>query len=210
MRPGSRRIPARCCSPAIDPSRAWSGHPMHLNIPREVAWPELTAGFSLDLSASKSLDIAASGINQVSVSVLHKVMVDYWAVVSAVLFSMLVGILLGWYPALRASRLAPIEAIRPPQGRLARRTHRAAEARSVGEALLLHLGHGIHLQARLGDEKQCIPVLISATPEVLEDLVDKGGRKELVGFTDGARGSAQGVLRLPGRAPETSTDYQSH
>ena len=38
--------------------------------------------------------------------------VDYLAVVSAVLFSMLVGILFGWYPALRASRLAPIEAIR--------------------------------------------------------------------------------------------------
>jgi len=39
-------------------------------------------------------------------------LVDYWAVVSAVLFSMLVGILFGWYPAQRASRLAPIEAIR--------------------------------------------------------------------------------------------------
>jgi putative ABC transport system permease protein len=38
--------------------------------------------------------------------------VDYWAVVSAVLFSMLIGILFGWYPAQRASRLAPIEAIR--------------------------------------------------------------------------------------------------
>ena len=38
--------------------------------------------------------------------------VDYWAVISAVLFSMLVGILFGWYPALRASRLSPIEAIR--------------------------------------------------------------------------------------------------
>lgn len=38
--------------------------------------------------------------------------VDSWAVGSAVLFSMLVGILFGWYPALRASRLAPIEAIR--------------------------------------------------------------------------------------------------
>src|SRR6267378_1566428 len=40
----------------------------------------------------------------------------------------------------------------------------------------------IHLQARLEDEKQCILVLIGATPE---------GRKELVGFTDGARESAQ-------------------
>src|SRR4030088_263846 len=40
---------------------------------------------------------------------------------------------------------------------------------------------GIHLEARLEDEKQCILVLIGAAPE---------GRKELVGFTDGARESA--------------------
>lgn len=41
---------------------------------------------------------------------------------------------------------------------------------------------GIHLQARLEDEKQCILVIIGATPE---------GKKELLGFTDGARESAQ-------------------
>ena len=40
---------------------------------------------------------------------------------------------------------------------------------------------GIHLQARLEEEKQCILVIIGATPE---------GRKELIGFTDGARESA--------------------
>jgi transposase-like protein len=40
---------------------------------------------------------------------------------------------------------------------------------------------GIHLEARLADEKQCILVLIGATPQ---------GKKELVGFTDGARESA--------------------
>jgi putative transposase len=40
---------------------------------------------------------------------------------------------------------------------------------------------GIHLQARLEDEKQCILVMIGATPE---------GKKELIGFTDGARESA--------------------
>jgi putative transposase len=40
---------------------------------------------------------------------------------------------------------------------------------------------GIHLQARMEDEKQCILVLIGATPE---------GKKELVGFADGARESA--------------------
>jgi len=38
------------------------------------------------------------------------------------------------------------------------------------------------VQARLEDEKQCILVLIGATPE---------GKKELLGFTDGARESAQ-------------------
>jgi transposase-like protein len=41
---------------------------------------------------------------------------------------------------------------------------------------------GIYLQARLADAKQCILVIIGATPE---------GRKELLGFTDGARESAQ-------------------
>src|SRR6187397_3689924 len=41
---------------------------------------------------------------------------------------------------------------------------------------------GIYLQARLEDSKQCILVIIGATPE---------GKKELLGFTDGARESAQ-------------------
>ena len=53
---------------------------------------------------------------------------------------------------------------------------------------------GIYLQARLDEEKQCILVLIGATPE---------GRKELIGFTDGARESAQDwrelLLDLKGR-----------
>jgi transposase-like protein len=40
---------------------------------------------------------------------------------------------------------------------------------------------GIHLQARLEDDVQCILVIIGATPE---------GKKELIGFTDGTRESA--------------------
>ena len=40
---------------------------------------------------------------------------------------------------------------------------------------------GIHLEARLEDQAQCILVMIGATPE---------GKKELVGFTDGMRESA--------------------
>jgi putative transposase len=41
---------------------------------------------------------------------------------------------------------------------------------------------GIHLEARLAEQAQCILVIIGATPE---------GRKELVGFTDGIRESSQ-------------------
>ena len=41
---------------------------------------------------------------------------------------------------------------------------------------------GIHLEARLEDQAQCILVIIGATPE---------GKKELVGFTDGMRESTQ-------------------
>ena len=55
-----------------------------------------------------------------------------------------------------------------------------AEARSVGEALRLHLGRRHPSRSPPRGEKQCILVLIGATPE---------GRKELVGFTDGARES---------------------
>ena len=43
---------------------------------------------------------------------------------------------------------------------------------------------GIYLQARLEDAKQCILVIIGATPE---------GKKELLGFTDGARDDRAGL-----------------
>jgi putative transposase len=41
---------------------------------------------------------------------------------------------------------------------------------------------GIHLEARLEEQAQCILVIIGATPE---------GQKELVGFTDGMREGSQ-------------------
>ena len=52
---------------------------------------------------------------------------------------------------------------------------------------------GIHLQARLKDEKPCILVLIGATPE---------GRKELIGFTVGAK------LRFDDGARESAQDWR--
>ena len=63
---------------------------------------------------------------------------------------------------------------------------------------------GIYLQGRLEDDKQCILVLIGATPE---------GRKELLGFQTGFRESAQSwrelLVDLKGRglsiAPELAT-----
>ena len=60
--------------------------------------------------------------------------------------------------------------------------HARWEARDLSARSYVYIwADGIHLQARLEDEKQCILVLIGATSE---------GKKELVGFTDGARESA--------------------
>jgi hypothetical protein len=60
--------------------------------------------------------------------------------------------------------------------------HTAWQKRDLSAKRYVYIwADGIHLQPRLEDEKQCILVLIGATPE---------GRKELVGFTDGARESA--------------------
>jgi putative transposase len=57
--------------------------------------------------------------------------------------------------------------------------HAQWEARDLSARRYVYIwADGIHLQARLEDEKQCILVLIGATLE---------GKKELVGFTDGAR-----------------------
>ncbi|MGY4501866.1 transposase-like protein [Bradyrhizobium sp. GM24.11] len=60
--------------------------------------------------------------------------------------------------------------------------HTAWQKRDLSAKRYVYIwADGIHLEARLEDDKQCILVLIGATPE---------GRKELVGFTDGARESA--------------------
>jgi putative transposase len=70
--------------------------------------------------------------------------------------------------------------------------HAAWQKRDLSAKRYVYIwADGIHLEARLEDEKQCILVLIGATPE---------GRKELVGFTDGARESAQGLARSAARS----------
>ena len=60
--------------------------------------------------------------------------------------------------------------------------HAAWQKRDLSAKRYVYIwADGIHLQVRMEDEKQCILVLIGASPE---------GRKELVGFTDGTRENA--------------------
>ena len=79
-------------------------------------------------------------------------------------------------PGLSASTIARLKEIWIDE-------HKRWKARDLSAKRYVYIwADGIYLQARLEDEKQCILVIIGATPE---------GRKELVGFTDGLRESAQ-------------------
>ena len=57
----------------------------------------------------------------------------------------------------------------------------------MGDRYVYFWADGIHVQARLEDEAQCLLVVIGATPE---------GKKELVGLIDGVRESAQSWKEL--------------
>jgi putative transposase len=79
-------------------------------------------------------------------------------------------------PGLSASNIARLKDIWADE-------HKAWEKRDLSTKRYVYVwADGIHLQARLEDDAQCILVLIGATPE---------GAKELIGFTDGLRESAQ-------------------
>lgn len=92
-------------------------------------------------------------------------------------FGEALGALLGKdAPGLSASTIARLKEIWADE-------HKAWEKRDLSGARYAYVwADGIHLQARLEDDAQCILVLIGATPE---------GEKELIGFTDGLRESAQ-------------------
>ena len=78
-------------------------------------------------------------------------------------------------PGLSASNIARLKDIWADE-------HKAWEKRDLSSKRYVYVwADGIHLQARLEDDAQCILVLIGATPE---------GNKELIGFTDGLRESA--------------------
>ncbi len=78
-------------------------------------------------------------------------------------------------PGLSASNIARLKEIWADE-------HKAWEKRDLSAKRYVYVwADGIHLQARLEDQAQCILVLIGATPE---------GNKELIGFTDGLRESS--------------------
>ena len=70
----------------------------------------------------------------------------------------------------------------PPQGGVDRRHARWQKRDLSAKRYVYCWADGIHLEARLEEQAQCMLVIIGATPE---------GRKELVGFTDGIRESTQ-------------------
>ena len=78
-------------------------------------------------------------------------------------------------PGLSASTIARLKEIWLDE-------HQHWRNRDLSAKRYVYVADGIYLQARLEDAKQCILVIIGATPE---------GKKELLGFTDGARESAQ-------------------
>jgi len=79
-------------------------------------------------------------------------------------------------PGLSASTIARLKEIRLDE-------HEHWRKRDLSAKRYVYVwADGIYLQARLEDTKQCILVIIGATPE---------GKKELLGFTDGARESTQ-------------------
>jgi len=92
-------------------------------------------------------------------------------------FGEALGALLGKdAPGLSASTIARLKEIWADE-------HKAWEKRDLSRKRYAYVwADGIHLQARLEDDAQCILVLIGSTPE---------GEKELIGFTDGLRESAQ-------------------
>lgn len=92
-------------------------------------------------------------------------------------FGEALGALLGKdAPGLSASTIARLKEIWADE-------HKAWEKRDLSRKQYAYVwADGIHLQARLEDDAQCILVLIGATPT---------GDKELIGFTDGLRESAQ-------------------
>ncbi len=95
-------------------------------------------------------------------------------------------------PGLSASNIARLKDVWADE-------HKAWEKRDLSTKRYVYIwADGIHLQAHLEEDAQCILVLIGATPE---------GKKELIGFTDGLRESAQSWAGLMLRLQQRGLKY---
>jgi transposase-like protein len=95
-------------------------------------------------------------------------------------------------PGLSASNIARLKDVWADE-------HKAWEKRDLSTKRYVYIwADGIHLQARLEEDAQCIRVLIGATPE---------GKKELIGFTDGLRESAQSWAGLMLKLQQRGLQY---
>jgi len=81
---------------------------------RDITWQFLIEAITLTASGGAIgvlLGLMISGIINLLVPALPSA-VPLWSVVTAVLVSMAVGLFFGMYPAVRAARLDPVEALR--------------------------------------------------------------------------------------------------